>query len=131
MKSIIVWFIGIVITSFLGIYAYASTNTTPQQTEDCINLEKANVITVNCNGIDCFQIEINCTFISYEIKVLNRWGEEIEHFEAPNIQTINTSMNSLKLNDKIPAGTYYATLSCLMNNRKTLDKAFYFHLIKN
>ncbi|UPT65315.1 MAG: gliding motility-associated C-terminal domain-containing protein [Sphingobacteriales bacterium JAD_PAG50586_3] len=43
--------------------------------EECALLAP-NIITANCDGVNCFKITTNCAFEEYTLTVYNRWGEK-------------------------------------------------------
>lgn len=59
-------------------------NSFAQECPDTCKLYIPNVLTPDCDDIDCefLKIQSNCTFTEFDFKLFNRWGEII--YESTN-----------------------------------------------
>lgn len=81
-----------------------------------------NVLTPDCDGIDCefLEIESNCRFESIDFTIYNRWGEVIFHSVEPTFNFDSSGQQD---------GTYTWKLKGEFCNHQLIDDTGYLNII--
>lgn len=86
--------------------------------QNCIAI--ANAFTPNNDGInDVFRVKAFCPYLQYELKIFNRYGEEVFNANSPNIPWKGTFKNQ-----DLSSGVYYYFIKVKFDNLEAKEEIY-------